>query len=185
MSEVTRILNAIESGDPQASQELLPVLYDELRELAGRYLADENTGHTLQPTALVHEVYIRIMGQAGAAWETRAQFFVVASRAMRHLLIDHARRRNASKRGGNRRKLALQEIAEPEKHRDEYILALDDALRQLTDVDSQLSRLVELRFFGGLSVDETAKILGTSPTTVKRMWTVARGWLHHEISRER
>ena len=181
--DVTRVLAELDCGSPEAAAKLLPMVYDELRRLAEKYLSDEPPGQTLQPTALVHEVYLRLVGDNGGRWENRAQFFWVAARAMRHLLIDHARRRRAAKRGGDRRKLSLEDVIEPTVDRDEYLVALDDALTELASVDRQLSRVVELRFFGGLSVEETAQVLEVSPVTVKRTWKLAKGWLHREISR--
>ncbi len=181
--EAGRCAGAAELGGG-LSDELFPAVYQELRELADRYLSAEAAEHTLQPTALVHEVYLRLIGQEDGGWQSRAQFFCVAARAMRHLLIDHARRRRAAKRGSDRRRLCIDEIAEPGRERSEYLIALDDALKELAAMDPQLGRLVELRFFGGLSIEETAEALGVSPTSVKRLWTVARGWLHREIMRE-
>ena len=166
--EVTRLLADLERGGAEATERLLPLVYDELRRLADAYLHDEPPGQTLQPTALVHEVYLRLIGSDGGAWQSRGQFFSVAARAMRRLLIDHARRRRAARRGGGRRKLSLDEIAEPARDRDTYLVALDDALTGLANVDEQLARVVELRFFGGLSVEETARVLEVSPATVKR-----------------
>jgi len=180
-TDATRLLAKLARGNGEAADELLPVVYDELRWLADRYLQDEPGDHTLQPTALVHEVYIRLVADTERTWENRSQFFAVASRAMRHLLIDHARRRQAAKRGGGHHKISLDEVTEPSVDRDEYLVALDDALSELASLDPQLSRLIELRFFGGLGVDETAKVLGVAPITVKRRWKLARGWLHRQV----
>lgn len=182
-TNVTAVLAELADGNTDAATKLLPLVYDELRELADRYLRDEACDHTLQPTALVHEVYLRLVGHNGRTWESRAQFFGVAAQAMRRILIDYARRRGAAKRGGDRRKLSIEQAAEPMEYRDEYLVALDDALTDLASVDPRLSRIVELRFFGGLNVDEVAVILGVSPITVKRHWKLARGWLHGAIIR--
>ena len=180
---VTEVLTDLERGDPEAAAKLLPLVYDELRRLADCHLRQEPVGHTLQPTALVHEVYLRLVGNNGTPWNNRAQFFSVAAQAMRRLLIDHARRRRAAKRGGSRHKVSLDDVAEPTVDRDEYLVALDDALTELASVDQELSRVIELRFFGGLTVAETAHVLDVSPTTVKRHWRLAKGWLHREISK--
>ena len=178
-------------GNDAAADELLPIVYDELRRLAGSYLRNEPPNQTLQPTALVHEAYLRIVGPDGSGGSggsggshscaNRAQFFAIAARAMRRLLIDHARRRRAVKRGGDRRRLPLEDVNELSVDRDEYVVALDDALTELAELDPQLSRVIELRFFGGLNVEETALVIGVSPVTVKRRWRMAKGWLHREI----
>ncbi len=178
--EVTQVLAEMARGDEDAATRLLPIVYDELRRLAAQYLRGEHAAQTLQPTALVHEVYLKLVGTC--SFEDRAQFFSVAARAMRRLLIDHARRRCAARRGGGRPKVTLDEVIEPTFDRDDYIVALDDALTELTAVDAELARVVELRFFGGLTIDETARVLDVSPMTIKRMWKLARGWLHREIT---
>ncbi|MCG8407717.1 MAG: ECF-type sigma factor [Phycisphaerales bacterium] len=180
-SDVTQALAELSKGNAKAAAGLLPLVYEELRELASHYLSDEPCDHTLQPTALVHEVYLRMAGQRNGGWENRAQFFAVAAQAMRHLLIDHARRRRTAKRGSNRRKFSLDDVIEPGVLREEYLVALGDAMTELASFDAQLSQVVELRFFAGLSIEETARVLDTSPTTVKRLWKVAQGWLHREI----
>ncbi len=181
-SDVTHILAELARGHADAASELLPRVYDELRRLADQYLRDEPSGQTLQPTALVHEVYLRLIGRDECTWENRAHFFAVAAQAMRRLLIDHARRRRAGKRGGGRRKFSLEEVPEPSADRDAYLVALDDALTDLASFDPQLSRVVELRFFGALNVEETARVMGVAPVTVKRMWKLAKGWLHRQIT---
>ncbi|MFO0840541.1 MAG: sigma-70 family RNA polymerase sigma factor [Phycisphaerae bacterium] len=181
--EVTQVLIELRRGDSHAADLLLTLVYDRLRALAQRYLSRERPGHTLQPTALVHEAYIRMVGEAD--WADRAHFFAVAAQAMRRILVDHARVRSAAKRGGLEQRQPL-ELAETLGSRpDEYVVALDQALTELAEVDPELARLVELRFFGGLSVEETANVLKVSPRTVKRHWTVARGWLHRAISEVR
>ena len=182
---VTQYLQDLASGDGGAAERLLPLVYEELRALADRYLHDQPLDHVLQSTALVHEAYIRLVGNVSIEWEGRAHFFTVAATAMRSILVDYARRRCAAKRGGDRRKVSLNDILEPSTYRNEYLVALDDALTELAAVDPQLGRLVELRFFGGLSVEETAKVLEVSPTTIKRLWKIAKGWLHRAISEER
>ena len=180
---VTQVLAELDHPDSDAAAKLLPLVYDELRRLADKYMRDEPSDQTLQPTALVHEVYLRLVGHNNFAWENRAHFFAIASQVMRRLLIDHARRRRAAKRGGGRHKISLDDVIEPAVDRDAYLVALDDALTELASLDTQLSRVIELRFFGGLGVDETAHVLGVAPITVKRMWKFAKGWLHREITK--
>lgn len=163
----------------QSAEGLLPLVYDELRRLAQRYFQDEPTDHTLQPTALVHEVCLRLIGDPTV--RNRSQILSAAARSMRQLLIDHARRRRAVVRGGRCRKVPLAEAADRAVDRDAYLVALDEALTELACLDHELSRLIELRFFGGFDVQETAQVLGISPATVKRRWTLAKGWLHRRI----
>ena len=183
--EVTQVLSDLNGGNGEAAARLLPLVYDELRRLADQCFRGEPGDQTLQPTALVHEVYLRLVGTSSPIdWTNRAQFFAVAARAMRHLLIDHARRRRAVRRGGDRCKLALEDVSEPAQDRDAYLVALDDALTDLAVVDRPLCRIIELRFFGGLSVEETAQVVGVSPATVKRRWRLAKGWLHHQIAQD-
>jgi RNA polymerase sigma factor (TIGR02999 family) len=182
---VTSLLARAQEGDRQATDELLPLVYEELRELADRFLAGEQRGATLQPTALVHEAYLRLVGSDRAGWENRAHFFGAAARAIRRILIDRARARGAARRGGGR-PLRLDTdapLAGPEPSLD--VLALDEALAKLQSIDAQKARVVELRFFGGLSVDETAATLGVSASTVARDWVFARTWLHRAMSGER
>ena len=186
---VTQILHAIENGDPQAAGQLLPLVYDELRRLAAKRMVHEKAGHTLQPTALVHEAFMRLVGmdavaddQAAANWDGRGHFFAAASEAMRRILIESARRRNAEKRGGNLARCELVDddaVMVPDD--DQTLLMLDEALTKLTAEDSDLAKLVELRYFTGLTIDETAKVLGISPRTVKRNWTYARAWLRRAM----
>ncbi len=182
--DVSRYLQELAGGNADAADRLLPLVYNELRGLADKYLRDQPRDHLLQATALVHEAYIRLVGDAVVQWQGRSHFFGVAAKAMRRILVDYARRRCAEKRGGDRRKVSLDDILEPTKYRDEYLVAMNDALTELAAVDSQLGQLIELRFFAGLSIEETAQDLEVSPTTVKRLWKVAKGWLHREISRE-
>ncbi len=183
--DVSRYLQELVGGDSDAADRLLPLVYNELRGLADKYLRDQPRDHILQATALVHEAYIRLVGDAVVQWQGRGHFFGVAAKAMRRILVDFARRRCAAKRGGDRHKISLDDILEPSKYQDEYLVAMNDALTELAAVDSQLGQLIELRFFGGLSIEETAQVLEVSPTTVNRLWKVAKGWLHREISRER
>jgi RNA polymerase sigma factor (TIGR02999 family) len=180
---VTDLLRAWTTGDQAALDALLPLVYDELRRQARRYMRTQPTGHTLQTTGLVHEAYLRLVGQSSVEWKGRAHFFGVAAKAMRSILVDHARARNAAKRGGSPRALTLDDaawIAGPQASVD--VLALDDALGRLAELDPRKSRLVELRYFGGLGIDEAATVLGVSPTTVKREWMTARAWLRRELS---
>jgi RNA polymerase sigma factor (TIGR02999 family) len=180
---VTELLVRWREGDPAALGELMPLVYDELRRLAARHMRGERPGHTLQTSALVNEVYLRLAGQEGMQWQNRAHFFAVAAQAMRRLLVDHARRRGSRKRGGDAGRVALDEGAVVVS--DEYpaeVVALDDALARLAEVAPRKSRLVELRFFGGLSIEETAEVLNVSPGTVMRDWTFAKAWLRKEIS---
>lgn len=180
MANVTRILNAIEQGDPHAAEELLPLVYDELRQLAANRLAHEKPGQTLQATALVHEVYLRLVGTAEQrSYRDRSHFFAAAAQAMRRLLIDRARRRQAQKRGGGRQRQPLEAVAAPEP--DAELLALDEALQKLAATDPVKARLVELRYFAGLTGEQAAEVLGISPTTADRYWAYARAWLQTEV----
>jgi RNA polymerase sigma factor (TIGR02999 family) len=183
MTEVTRILSAIDQGDPQAAQQLLPLVYDELRKLAARKLAHEKPGQTLQATALVHEAYLRLVGgQPEAGWESRGHFFAAAAEAMRRILVESARRKGRQKRGGARTRVDLDEADLACRMPPEDLLALDEALANLAAEDPVKARLVALRFFAGLSLDEAAKSLGVSAVTAKRYWRYARAWLHREVS---
>jgi RNA polymerase sigma factor (TIGR02999 family) len=183
MSEVTHILHAIADGDPSAASQLLPLVYDELRRLATHRLAHQAPGQTLQPTALVHEAYLRLVGDPrGSDWDSRGHFFAAAAEAMRRILVEGARRKGRRKRGGSltRRGLdAAEPVAEPEIRED--LLALDEALTKLTSVDPQAAQLVQLRYFAGLSVPEAAGALGVSPRTADRLWAFARAWLLREV----
>jgi RNA polymerase sigma factor (TIGR02999 family) len=180
MSEVTRVLSGIEQGDPHAAEQLLPLVYDELRRLAARKLAQEKPGHTLQATALVHEAYLRLVGgEKPPSFQDRAHFFAAAAGAMRRILVDNARRKLTRKRGGGRRRQALEAVAAPEP--DAEVLALDEALDRLAAADPQKARLVELRYFAGLTGDQAAEVLGISPTTADRHWAFARAWLQAEV----
>jgi RNA polymerase sigma factor (TIGR02999 family) len=185
MSDVTLILSRIESGDPLAADQLLPLVYDELRRLAGQKMAQEAVQHTLQPTALVHEAYLRLVGNgSGRSWDNRGHFYAAAAEAMRRILIEAARRKSSLKRGGDRRRTELpDEIAAEVTADSDNLLALDDALRKLETEDPAVYRLVMLRYFGGLTVEEAAASLGISERTAKRNWSFARAWLQREIER--
>ncbi len=171
------------NGDAAALEALLPIVYGELRRVARGCLASERTDHTLQSTALVHEAYMRLVGNS-VDWQNRAHFFAVAAQLMRRILVDHARRRRAAKRGANPLTLTLDESVALPKAREVDLLALDDALNSLSELDARQSRIVELRFFGGLSIENTAKVLGLSPATIKREWGTARAWLYEQIQQE-
>lgn len=178
---VTELLVSWSNGDQQALDRLTPLVYGELRRLAARYLRRERSDHTLQSTALVHEAYLRLIDQKHVRWQNRAHFFGVAAQMIRRILVDHARGKQAAKRGAGGWKLSLDEaIATPEQ-RDLDLVALDDALGGLAKIDRQQSRVVELRFFAGLSIEETAEVLRISPATVKRDWTAAKAWLYREM----
>jgi RNA polymerase sigma-70 factor (ECF subfamily) len=181
--DVTQILEGLRHGDPDAPARLMPFVYDELRRLADHYLRQERPDHTLQPTALVHEAYLRLIDQTRVEWQNRAHFFGVAAQLMRRILVDHARRHRASKRGGYEQKVTLDEALDYSQPRDVDLLALDDALNALAEFDARQSRIVELRFFGGLTIEETAEALGVSPATVKVDWSMAKAWLRQQIER--
>jgi RNA polymerase sigma factor (TIGR02999 family) len=180
--KVTRLLADWSDGNQQALEELLPLIYNELRRLAHNFLFRERPGHTLQTTALVHEAYLKLIDQREAHFENRAHFFAIAAQAMRRILIDSARRHTAAKRGGHREKVSLDEAADISLEPDNNLLALDEALNALAEIDPEQSRIVELRYFGGLTIEETADVLKTSPATVKREWTMARAWLYEAMS---
>jgi RNA polymerase sigma factor (TIGR02999 family) len=179
---VSDLLAQWRAGDEESLRRLAPLVYNELRRVAHYHLRKERPGHTLQTTALVHEAYLCLMKQEPMDFENRAHFFAVCANLMRQILVQYARRRNAAKRGAGY-KLTLDDAVEVPQSRSVDLIALDDALNGLAELDPQQSRLVELRFFGGLSIEETAQVLGISPATVKRHWTTARVWLHDEISR--
>jgi len=181
--EITQMLVAWSNGRQEVLEELMPLVYDELRRLAAHYLRHERPDHTLQPTALVHEAYLRLVDQTQVRWQNRAHFFGIAANLMRQILVNHALSHRASKRGGTAIKLTLDEAAGLSKQRDVDLVALDEALTRLAALDSQPSRIVELRFFGGLSIEETAEVLRISPATVKREWTMAKAWLHCALTK--
>ena len=180
---ITELLDRWNQGDPAAREELIPLLYQDLRRLARRTLSGHQAAHTLQSTALVHEAYLRLTAHDRARWQNREHFFAVAARAMRHIVVDHARRRQAAKRGGGQVTLRLEEEVATAQHRDLDVAALDDALTALAELDPAQSQVVELRFFGGLSIEAAAKVMGISPATVKREWATARSWLFSELQR--
>jgi len=177
---VTQLLAAWNAGDEHARDRLIPIVYADLRRMARRYMRRERDGHTLQPTELVHEAFMRLV-DSGADWQGRAHFFAVAAQVMRRILVDHARTRQAAKRGSGAPALVLEDVAAP-IHSDVDLLALDDALRLLGDLDPRQCQVVELRFFGGLSVEETAEVLGISTATVKREWQMAKAWLYRQLA---
>ena len=179
--EVTRLLLEWGGGNRAALDELMPLVYDELRRLAHRYMTGERTGHTLQTTALVNEAYLRLVDQQSVRWQNRAHFFGIAARLMRQILVDHARGRQAAKRGGGQMLLSVSVLDRIGAREDVNLVELDEALRRLETVDEQKSRIVELRYFGGLTIEETAEALGVSPATVKRDWAMARAWLRREL----
>lgn len=181
--ELTQLLVDYSNGKREALDVLTPMVYKELRNLAARYLRRERSDHTLQSTALVHEAYLRLIDQNQVQWQNRAHFFGVAAQMIRRILVDHARTRHAQKRGGNAQKLSLDEAIGLPEQRDLDIIALDDALKQLAELDPQQSKVIELRFFGGLSIEETAEAIGISPATVKREWVTARAWLLRQLTR--
>jgi RNA polymerase sigma factor (TIGR02999 family) len=180
--DVTTLLVKWRNGDRQALDELTPLVYDELRRLAARWLRRERPGHTLEGTALVHEAYLRLVHQRETEWQNRSHFFAIAAQLIRRILVDHARTRDRVKRGGGAFKLSLDEALGVSEARDLELVALDDALGALSKIDPQQGRIVELRFFAGLSIEETAEALGISPATVKRDWVVAKAWLFRELS---
>jgi RNA polymerase sigma factor (TIGR02999 family) len=182
-SQVTKLLRGWRGGDRKALDALLPLVYGELRRLAHRHLRNERPDHTLQSTALVHEVYFRLVGQDLPEWEGRAHFFAIAAQLMRQILVDYARRHRASKRGSGVCMLALDDAVALPQRNNVDVVALDDALNALAEVDPRQSRVVELRFFAGLSLEETSEVMGIATATVQRDWTAARAWLHREISR--
>lgn len=182
---VTDWLLALGRNDKSGLDQMLPVLYDELHRLAQAYLSHENAGHTLQPTALVHEAYLRLVSREGAEWNGRAHFFGVAAKAMRSILVDHARARGRTKRGGGATPVTLTEIEDSGGGgRGLDVLELDDALARLSGLDPRKASLVELRYFAGLGIEEAAESLGISPATAKREWRLARAWLQRELSPE-
>jgi len=178
--DVTLLLGRLKDGDQAALAELIPIVYKPLRRLAGHYLRDERMGHTLQPTALVHELYLRLLGQQRPGWQNRAHFMAVAAQLMRRILVDYARRRTAAKRA-NPITLDFEAFSPGASGRLEELLSVDQALTRLAQFSPQQCRVVELRYFGGLTVEETAEVLGVSPRTVNRDWTVAKAWLHAEL----
>jgi RNA polymerase sigma factor (TIGR02999 family) len=183
-NQVTELLVRWRSGDQQALEALMPLVYKELRQLAHHYLRQERSDHTLQSTALVHEAYLRLAGQNPPEWQNRAHFFGIAAHLMRQILVEHARGRDAAKRGGGATRLVLDESMALSKQTDVDLIVLDKALRELTELDAQQGRIVELRFFAGLTIEDTSEVLGISPATVKRDWVTARAWLFRAMTGE-
>ena len=181
-SDVTNLLVAWSNGDSSALDQLLPVVYQELRRLARHYMAQERAGHTLQATALVNEAYLRLVDVNRVRWQNRAHFFAVAAQMMRRVLVEFARSRSRQKRGNDPQRLALDEVPEISQEKSSDLVALDEALSALATVDARMSQVVELRFFGGLTVEETAEVLRVSPETVMREWNIAKVWLLRELS---
>jgi RNA polymerase sigma factor (TIGR02999 family) len=181
--EVTRLLVECRQGSREALERLMPLVYKELRKLAAYHLRAERAEHTLEPTALVHEAYLRLVDQSNAHWQNRAHFFAVAAQVMRHILVDYARMRGRDKRGGRQERLAFDAAIGLPGGRAVELVALDDALSALERLDARQSRIVELRYFGGLSIEETAEVLGIGAARVRREWTFARAWLRRELQR--
>ncbi|MBW3598518.1 MAG: sigma-70 family RNA polymerase sigma factor [Planctomycetes bacterium] len=182
MNDVTQILSAIDRGDPRAAEQLLPLVYAELRKLAARKLAQEAPGQTLQATALVHEAYLRLAGAPGAqSWDSRGHFFAAAAEAMRRIMIDRARDKKRLKRGGGARRVDLERLVVAESASDDELVALDDALEKLAGEDPRAAELVKLRFFAGLTLEEAAQVLGMARRTADRSWAYARAWLFREL----
>ena len=181
-SNVTQLLQQYRNGNRDALDALFPLVYDELKRLAASRLRDERHDHTLQPTALVHEAYLRLIDQHSSDWQNRAHFFGLAAEMMRRILVNHAVKRNADKRFGNQTRLALDEAISFANERDVNLISLDEALNELVKFDEQQAKIVELRFFTGLSIEETAEVLGVSDSTVKREWRIAKAWLHQQMA---
>ena len=179
--EISVILKDWSGGNRASADVLLALVYDELRKIASQYLRKERSGHTLQPTALVHEAYIKLIDISDINWQDRAHFFAVSANVMRHILVDHARARLSEKRGGSAQRIELDDAISFSGKPDVDVLAVDEALTMLAEFDPQQSRIVELRFFGGLTIEETAHVVGISPATVKREWAMAKAWLHRSL----
>lgn len=182
--EITRLLSDWSRGDKAALDKLTPLVYAELRQIARRQMGRERPGHTLQPTALVNEAYLKIAGQGGFEWQNRAHFFAVCAQVMRHILVDHARTHARDKRGGGAVHVALEDVSASVEARATDMVALDEALRTLETLDPQKARIIELRYFGGLGVDEVAEILKISPATIGREWRRAKAWLYQELQKD-
>ncbi len=181
--DITRALDRLSCGDPDAADQLFPVVYEELRNLARRLFRSQPSDHTLQPTALVHEAYVRLVEGPRRGWKDRAHFFAVAARAMRQILVNHALAGQTAKRGGRKRKVPLEMALNASEVNNDFLLALDEALEKLATIDALRSRIVELRFFGGLTIRDTATVLRISPSSVDSGWNFAKGWLYREITR--
>ncbi|HEY0808636.1 MAG TPA: sigma-70 family RNA polymerase sigma factor [Longimicrobiales bacterium] len=180
-NHVTQLLVLWSQGDQNALEQLLPLVYEQCRHMAARQLRGEREDHTLNPTALVHELYFKLVDQRSATWQNRAQFFAMAAQMMRRILVDYARARNTRKRGGSAIFVTLTPNAEPEDTGAADVLAIDEALQRLAAIDAEQVRIIELRFFAGLTVEETAHVIGRSPRTVKREWQLAKAWLYREL----
>lgn len=180
--QVTQLLNDWSGGDQAARDRLMPLVYDELHRLAHQYMKRESKGHTLQTSALVNEAFVKLIDQKNVRWQNRAHFFAIAAQLMRRILVDHARSRQAAKRGGGMNPVAFDDCLYVSDERSAEVVAVHEALEQLAQFDRRKGQIVELRFFGGLSIEETAEILGVSPGTVMRDWTLAKAWLRREIS---
>jgi len=186
MSDITRILDQVHNGDPKAAAELLPIVYDELRRVAAARMANGAPGHTLQPTALVHEAWLRLVGKEGEAqFQNRTHFFAAAAEAMRHILIDHARRKQALRHGGGQQRVDADDLEIAAPADDDELLAVNDALDRLAQADPAKAELVKLRYFVGMTIEEAASALGVSEPTAKRRWALARAWLFNEIKSHR
>jgi len=183
LQEISVILKDWSEGNRASADRLLSLVYDELRKIAGQYLKKEKSDHTLQPTALVHEAYMKLIDISDISWNDRAHFFAVSANIMRHILVDHARAKLAEKRGGDAQRISLEDADSLSSEPDIDLLAVDEALNELAKFDEQQSRIVELRFFGGLTIEETAHVAGISPATVKREWAMAKAWLHRKLKR--
>lgn len=184
-ANITQMLIDLTDGNQEVVNQILPHIYDELRRLAGSYLRRERSDHTLQPTALVHEAYMKLIDQKQVKWQNRAHFFGIAAQVMRRILMDHARKHLANKRGGNAEVLPLEEeILIVSNDRSNDLIALDDALEELGKMDPQKARIVELRYFGGLSIEETAEVIGVSVPTINRQWRLAKAWLYSQLAAE-
>lgn len=181
-SQVTQLIGDLASGDQTAAERLFPLLYDAFHQLAARYMQGERSGHTLSPTALVHEAYMKMVDQKRVDWKGKTHFFAVGAQAMRRILVDHARSHQRAKRGGGRQRIELDENVALSPQRDEDLIAVDEVLNKLVQVDARQAAIVELRFFGGLSVAEVAEVLGVSKRTVENEWTMVRAWLRRELS---
>jgi len=182
---ITQMLIELTDGNQEVVNQILPHIYDELKRLASSYLRRERPDHTLQPTALVHEAYMKLIDQKRVQWQNRAHFFGIAAQVMRRILMDHARKHQADKRGGDAEKLPIEEVILVVSHeKSAELIALDDALKELAKMDEQKARIVELRYFGGLSIEETAEVMGVSVPTINRQWRVAKAWLYSQIAAE-
>ena len=179
--DISVILKDWSGGNRTSADALLTIVYDELRKIAAQYLSKERSGHTLQPTALVHEAYMKLVDISDIKWQDRAHFFAVSANVMRHILVDHARAKRAAKRGGSAQRIELDDAISLSNERDLDLLDVDEALKELAKFDEQQCRIVEMRFFGGLTIEETAHVVGVSPATVKREWSMAKAWLRRRL----